>query len=74
MRKVNKSEAEKKCQDFGILWAGECSAKDFSDGELIDIFTKYTKEIYNKVGNISSNKNQVTIKCGEHKTQRDCSC
>ncbi len=35
---------------MGIFWGGECSAKDFTEEELKEIFTKYTQEIYKKVG------------------------
>ena len=74
LRKIDKSEAEKKCQEFGLLWAGECSAKDFTQEELKDLFCKYTKEIYKKVGNNSGSKNQVILKCGAHKQEGDCGC
>ena len=49
-RDVSEEEAQKLCQDKNIYWGGECSAKDFSEEELRNIFTKYTQEIYKKVG------------------------
>ena len=49
-RDVSEEEAQKICQDKNIYWGGECSAKDFSEEELRNIFTKYTQEIYKKVG------------------------
>ena len=49
-RDVSEEEAQKICQDKNIYWGGECSAKDFSEEELKNIFTKYTQEIYKKVG------------------------
>ena len=49
-RDVSEEEAQKLCQDKNIYWGGECSAKDFSEEELKNIFTKYTQEIYKKVG------------------------
>lgn len=73
-RKVNESEAQNQCKEYDIIWGGECSAKDFTHDQLIEIFTKYTKEIYKKVGNISNKTSQVTIKCSSNKTKKDCSC
>ena len=49
-RRVTTDEAIKKCDDFDILWGGECSAKDFTVEELTNKFKKYTKEIYYKIG------------------------
>ena len=49
-RDVSEEEAQKLCQDKNIYWGGECSAKDFSEEELKNIFTKYTQEIYKKIG------------------------
>ena len=49
-RDVSEEEAQNLCQDKNIYWGGECSAKDFSEEELRNIFTKYTQEIYKKVG------------------------
>ena len=49
-REVNSEEAEEICKKDGIYWGGECSAKDFTVEQLKEIFTKYTQEIYKKVG------------------------
>ena len=49
-REVTTEEAENICKEKNIFWGGECSAKDFSEEELNEIFTKYTQEIYKKVG------------------------
>jgi small GTP-binding protein len=50
VRDVTEEEAQKLCKEKNIYWGGECSAKDFSEEELRNIFTKYTQEIYKKVG------------------------
>ena len=39
-RDVTEEEAQKLCQEKNIFWGGECSAKDFSEEELRNIFTK----------------------------------
>jgi small GTP-binding protein len=49
-RGVTTEEAENLCKDKQIFWGGECSAKDFTEDQLKEIFTKYTQEIYKKVG------------------------
>ena len=49
-RDVAEEEAQNLCKEKNLYWGGECSAKDFSDLELLDIFTKFTQEIYKKVG------------------------
>ena len=49
-REVSLDEAEEICKKDDIFWGGECSAKDFSEEKLKEIFTKYTQEIYKKVG------------------------
>ena len=50
-REVTLEEAENICKDRNIYWGGECSAKDFTEEQLREIFTKFTEEIYKKVGN-----------------------
>jgi len=57
-RDVTEEEAKKLCEEKNIYWGGECSAKDFSEEELRNIFTKYTQEIYKKVG-VNISKGQV---------------
>ena len=50
MRKVEEKEAKDKCEEFDIIWGGECSAKDFTVEELEERLKTYTKEIYKKIG------------------------
>lgn len=49
-REVTLEEAENICNEKKVYWGGECSAKDFTEKELNELFTKYTEEIYKKVG------------------------
>ena len=42
--------AKKKCIDNKLEWGGECSAKIFSDTQLIDLIKNYVKVIYKKIG------------------------
>jgi small GTP-binding protein len=68
-RTVTTEEAENLCKERGIYWGGECSAKDFTEEQLKDIFTKYTQEIYKKVGVIIV-KSQLVEKPDKPKRSR----
>ena len=50
LRQVTLEEAEKKCKESNIYWGGECSAKNFTEDQLKELFTTFTQEIYKKVG------------------------
>ena len=45
-REVTLEEAENICKERNIYWGGECSAKDFIEEQLKEIFNKFTEEIY----------------------------
>ena len=57
-REVTTEEGENKCKQKEVLWGGECSAKNFSEEKLREMFQKYSEEIFKKVGFIS---NKATI-------------
>ena len=61
-RMILKEEAEKICSEQGIYWGGECSAKTFDENKFKEIFEKFMKQIYLKLGNdvknINNNKKQ----------------
>ena len=61
LREVTEEDAKNICKEKNIYWGGECSAKDFSEDELKQIFTKYTQEIYKKVG-INQTKGEIVSK------------
>ena len=61
LREVTEEDAKNICKEKGIYWGGECSAKDFSEDELKQIFTKYTQEIYKKVG-VNQTKGEIVSK------------
>ena len=61
MREVPKEDAENLCKEKGIYWGGECSAKDFTEEQLKEMFTKFTEEMYKKVG-INSAKGSSVVK------------
>ena len=73
MRKVEEKEAIDKCQEFDIIWGGECSAKDFTMEELEEKFKFYTKEIYSKIGNnIVKSQTAKKIATGKKKKKKFC--
>ena len=49
-RQVTAEEGQQKSKENGLYWGGECSAKDFTEDQLKELFTKFTQEIYKKVG------------------------
>ena len=49
-RDVTIEEGKQKCQEQGLIWGGECSAKDFSDEQFKELFTDFVQKIYQKVG------------------------
>ena len=60
-RVVTTEEAENLCKEKKIFWGGECSAKDFTEEQLKEIFTGYTQEIYKIVG-VKNSKSQIVGK------------
>ena len=69
-RDVTEEEAQKLCQEKNIFWGGECSAKDFSEEELRNIFTKYTQEIYKKIGVNITKGEMVTTNNNDNKKKK----
>ena len=72
-REVTIEEAQNLCKEKNIYWGGECSGKDFSDEELKDIFTKYTQEIYKKIG-VNIAKGEMVIKTGDNNKKKKSFC
>ena len=73
VREVKEEEAETKCNENKMLWGGECSAKTFSDTELLDLIKKYVLEVYKKVGPKIVNQ-QIVKKIAEKKPQKRRKC
>jgi small GTP-binding protein len=68
-RKVEIDEAKNKCDDNEIHWGGECSAKDFTDSQFIDLFKNFTISIYKKNGAKTVKKQNSKI-IGRYKKKR----
>ena len=49
-RMIQVEEAERFCNEQGIYWGGECSAKTFEIEKIKGIFEKFLKQIYSKLG------------------------
>lgn len=67
-REVTLEEAKAKAEECGMFFGGECSAKDFTDEQLKELFTKFIIEIYNKIGIVVAKgeivqKNDKKSKC-----------
>ena len=77
-RMILKEEAEKICSEQGIYWGGECSAKTFDENKFKEIFEKFMKQIYLKLGNdvknINNNKSQISRKIEVYKKSQKVCC
>ena len=56
-RMIQVEEAERFCNEQGIYWGGECSAKTFEIEKIKGMFEKFLKQIYSKLGDYNNNKN-----------------
>jgi small GTP-binding protein len=75
-RAVLIEEAQRLCSEQGIYWGGECSAKTFDDDEIREIFEKFIKQIYLKLGddNYENNKNKQLSKKLSNKKKKKNNC
>ena len=70
-RVILTEEAEKICSEQDIYWGGECSAKTFDENQLKEIFKKFVKEIYLKLGNdFNSNKQIIRLMAKNKKIKK----
>ena len=72
-RMILKEEAEKICNEQGIYWGGECSAKTFNDSQIKGLFEKFIIKIYNKIGdenNVNEMKNQQKFLIQQQKRKK----
>ena len=72
LRNVPAELAEEKCKEFGIIWGGECSAKDTTKEELLSQFEIYTKKIFDKIG-YNAVRKTITPNA-EKKEKSKCNC
>ena len=70
-RQVTAEEGENLCDNEEIIWGGECSAKNFTEEQFLDLFKDFTKKIYYKNGD-SNNRNSIKIK--KHKLKKIKCC
>ena len=68
-REVNIEEVNKKYSNSGIILGGECSAKDFTDEQFVDIFKDLAIKIINKVG--EKVNRQHSKKVGKYKKKKN---
>ena len=57
-REVTVEDAKNKCKENGIVWGGECSAKNFTEEQFKEMIKNYSEQIFQKVGYIS-NKGEI---------------
>ena len=75
-RVILTEEAQRICNEHGIYWGGECSAKTFSKNQIKGIFIEFIKQIYSKLGDENMNNDehgrQFSIKFSYAKKKRVC--
>ena len=71
-RKVKAIEAKNLCDKKGILWGGECSAKDFTEQQLSNLFKYFTVKVFNKIGIKDTDNIQNLKKMKKSKKRRRC--
>jgi small GTP-binding protein len=49
-REVDIDEAQSKCEEYGLEWGGECSNKDFTVEQYIEIFKGFINILFKKIG------------------------
>ena len=72
-RMVEIDDGQNKCNNSGIIWGGECSAKDFTAEQFSDLFKDLTINIFNKVGEKQIAK-QHSKKIGKYKKKSKGCC
>ena len=70
-REVETEEGQKLCDDKGIIWGGECSAKDFTDAQFIDLFKDFTLKLFKKIG-VKDTDTIKNIKSKKKKKKKCC--
>ena len=75
-RKVQINEAESLAETNGLLWGGECSAKNYEQNKFNEIFINFAKIIYSKYGYIEPVRDSITInkKDVKKKKKKSCKC
>ena len=75
-RVILTEEAQRICNEHGIYFGGECSAKTFSKNQIKGIFIEFIKQIYSKLGDENMNNDehgrQFSIKFSYAKKKRVC--
>ena len=72
-REVNIEEAQIICEKNNLVWGGETSVKTIDISELEELFKKYVKYIYDKVGEKNVEK-QISKKMGTYKKKKPNPC
>ena len=70
-REVETEEGQNLCDDKGIIWGGECSAKDFTDAQFIDLFKDFTLKLFKKIG-VKDTDTIKNIKSKKKKKKKCC--
>ena len=71
-RTVQTEEGKTLCDNQEIYWGGECSVKNSSRKQLLDLFENYVKTIYTKIGNKQKEKGEKIDEKKLKKNKKKC--
>ena len=70
-RQVTEEEAKDACNKFNMIWGNELSTKDIKYDDLKNIFEKYVRDLYQKVGEKQVKKQKIQ-KVQKYKKKGKC--
>ena len=70
-RQVTEEEAKDACDKFNMIWGNELSTKDIKYDDLKNIFEKYVRDLYQKVGEKQVKKQKIQ-KVQKYKKKGKC--
>ena len=68
-REVTEEEAKATCEEKSFVWGGETSVRNIEYKDLLNLFSEYVKDIYDKVGD-KEVKKQVTKSLDKYKKKK----
>ena len=71
-REVTEEEAIKVCKEYNLIWGGEQSMKNIENTQLNEIFNKYVKELYYKIGEKKGQRQKMKHFNIQKKKQTTC--
>ena len=71
-RTVQTEEGKEKSDNLDIYWGGECSAKNFTQKQFLDLFENFVISLYTKIGNKSKENGEIINKIKLEPNKKKC--